>query len=159
MTVKVEMIVANFGRMLIEVDTEVAPITAANFLQLVDKGFYNGLTFHRIVPKFVIQGGCPLGTGTGGSGKNIKGEFKINGWDNPIKHTKGVISMARSQDYNSASSQFFIMVGDAPHLDGSYAAFGKVIEGYEIADTISKLPHTGKNLGLEPVVIEHVARI
>ena len=159
MTVKVEMIVANFGRMLIEVDTEIAPITAANFLQLVDKGFYNGLTFHRIVPKFVIQGGCPLGTGTGGSGKNIKGEFKTNGWDNPIKHTKGVISMARSQDYNSASSQFFIMVGDAPHLDGNYAAFGKVIEGYEVADTISKLPHTGKNLGLEPVVIERVARI
>jgi peptidyl-prolyl cis-trans isomerase B (cyclophilin B) len=159
MTVKVEMIVTNFGRMLIEVDTEVAPITAANFLQLVDKGFYNGLTFHRIVPKFVIQGGCPLGTGTGGSGKNIKGEFKTNGWDNPIKHTKGILSMARSQDYNSASSQFFIMVGDAPHLDGNYAAFGKVIEGYEVADTISKLPHTGKNLGLEPVIIERVARI
>lgn len=159
MTTKVEMIVTGFGRMVIEVDSEVAPITAANFLQLVDKGFYNGLTFHRIVPKFVIQGGCPLGTGTGGSGKNIKGEFKANGWDNPIKHTKGVLSMARSQDHNSASSQFFIMVGDAPHLDGNYAAFGKVIEGYEVADTISRLPHTGKNLGLEPVVIERVARI
>ncbi len=159
MIVKIKMEVANFGAMLIDIDTEAAPVTAANFLELVDKGFYNGLTFHRIVPKFVIQGGDPVGNGTGGSGKNIRGEFKANGWNNPIAHTKGVISMARSQEFNSASSQFFIMVGDAPHLDGNYAAFGRVVEGYEVADAISKLPHTGKNLGLEPVVITKVARI
>lgn len=159
MIVKVKIVIAAFGSMIVEVDTDAAPLTAANFLGLVDQGFYNGLTFHRIVPNFVIQGGCPLGTGTGGSGKQIKGEFKSNGWDNPIKHTKGVISMARAQDPNSASSQFFIMVGNAPHLDGNYAAFGKVIEGYEVADTISRLPHTGKNLGLEPVVIESITRI
>lgn len=159
MIVKIKMEVASFGSMLIEIDTEAAPVTAANFLELVDKGFYNGLTFHRIVPKFVIQGGDPSGNGTGGSGKNIRGEFKANGWDNPIAHTKGVISMARAQDFNSASSQFFIMVGDAPHLDGNYAAFGRVVEGYEVADTISKLPHTGKNLGLEPVVISKVTRV
>ena len=159
MIVNVKIEIAAFGTMVVEVDTEAAPITAANFLDLVDKGFYNGLTFHRIVPNFVIQGGCPLGNGTGGSGKNIKGEFKSNGWDNPIKHTKGVISMARAQDPNSASSQFFIMVGNAPHLDGNYAAFGKVVQGYEVADTISRLPHTGKNLGLEPVVIQSITRL
>ena len=112
------------GVIEIELDPAAAPITCENFLKLVHAGFYDGLTFHRIIPGFMIQGGCPNGNGTGGPGWNIKGEFTGNGVQNPIKHTRGVISMARAMDPNSAGSQFFIMHKDAPHLDGQYAAFG-----------------------------------
>lgn len=124
----------------LELYPDIAPETVANFKSLVEEGFYDGLTFHRIIKGFMIQGGDPLGNGMGGSDKNIKGEFKMNGFDNPLKHTRGVISMARSQMPNSASSQFFIMHEDAPHLDGSYAAFGKVTKGIEIVDEIADTP-------------------
>lgn len=120
----------------IELNPAVAPITCENFEKLVKQGFYNGLTFHRVIPGFMIQGGCPLGNGTGGPGWHIKGEFARNGVANDLKHTRGVISMARAMDPNSAGSQFFIMVEKAPHLDGEYAAFGKVTEGMEVADAI-----------------------
>ena len=119
-----------------ELYPEIAPETVANFEKLVNEGFYDGLTFHRVIPGFMIQGGCPLGNGTGGPGYGIKGEFAANGFENNLKHDRGVLSMARAMDPNSAGSQFFIMVEKAPHLDGSYAAFGKIIEGMEAADTI-----------------------
>jgi len=125
------------GIIEIELNESAAPITCENFVKLVNSGFYNGLTFHRVIPGFMIQGGCPLGTGTGGPGWNIKGEFAMNGVNNPIKHTRGVISMARSQNPNSAGSQFFIMHKNAPHLDGQYAAFGKVVSGIEVVDRIA----------------------
>ena len=124
----------------IELNEEVAPITCENFKKLVSEGFYNGLTFHRVIPGFMIQGGCPLGNGTGGPGWNIKGEFAANGVNNPIKHTRGVISMARSMNPNSAGSQFFIMHKDAPHLDGQYAAFGCVMDGMDVVDRIANQP-------------------
>ena len=124
----------------IELNEEVAPITCENFKKLVSEGFYNGLTFHRVIPGFMIQGGCPLGNGTGGPGWNIKGEFAANGVNNPIKHTRGVISMARSMNPNSAGSQFFIMHKDSPHLDGQYAAFGMVIDGMDVVDEIASQP-------------------
>lgn len=120
----------------IELYPDVAPNTVANFVSLVRKGFYDGLTFHRIVPGFVIQGGDPTGTGAGGPGYTIFGEFTANGFPNNLRHTRGVISMARTQDPNSAGSQFFIMVADAPHLDGQYAAFGRVISGMDEVDRI-----------------------
>lgn len=119
-----------------ELYPEIAPNTVNNFIELVSKGFYDGLIFHRVIPGFMIQGGCPEGTGMGGPGYGIKGEFNLNGFNNELKHSKGVLSMARAQHPNSAGSQFFIMVADAPHLDGSYAAFGKLIEGQEVADEI-----------------------
>lgn len=119
-----------------EIYPEIAPETVANFEKLVNEGFYDGLTFHRVIPGFMIQGGCPLGNGTGGPGYGIKGEFAANGFENNLKHDRGVLSMARAMDPNSAGSQFFIMVEKAPHLDGSYAAFGRIIEGMEAADTI-----------------------
>lgn len=128
------------GEIELELYPEAAPETVANFKSLVEEGFYDGLTFHRIIKGFMIQGGDPLGNGMGGSGKCVKGEFAMNGFDNPIKHTRGVISMARSQMPNSASSQFFIMHADAPHLDGSYAAFGRVTKGMEIVDEIAETP-------------------
>ena len=112
------------------------PITVTNFVNLVNKGFYNGLTFHRIIDGFMIQGGCPLGNGTGNSGENIKGEFAQNGYNNPIAHERGVLSMARSSAPDSASCQFFIMHQAAPHLDGAYAAFGRVLSGIEVVDAI-----------------------
>ena len=125
----------NGKKIEIELYPEVAPITCENFEKLVKDGFYNGLTFHRVIPGFMIQGGCPEGTGMGGPGWNIKGEFMANGVANNIKHTRGVISMARAMNPNSAGSQFFIMHEDAPHLDGQYAAFGKVVSGMdEIAE-------------------------
>ena len=127
----------NGGKIELELYPEHAPKTVENFENLVKEGFYNGLTFHRIIPGFMIQGGDPLGNGMGGSEKNIVGEFRANGHNNPIKHERGVISMARAKDPDSASSQFFIMVGDADWLDGQYAAFGKVVEGYEIAQKIA----------------------
>ncbi len=119
-----------------ELYPEVAPNTVNNFISLVNKGFYNGLIFHRVIPGFMIQGGDPNGMGIGGPGYAIKGEFRQNRFPNDLKHERGVLSMARTMAPNSAGSQFFIMVEDAPHLDGSYAAFGKVIEGIEAADTI-----------------------
>ena len=120
----------------IELYPDIAPISCENFEKLVNQGFYDGLTFHRVIPGFMIQGGCPKGNGTGGPGWQIKGEFASNGVPNPLKHTRGVLSMARSMMPNSAGSQFFIMHEDAPHLDGQYAAFGKVIEGIEEVDKI-----------------------
>ena len=126
----------------IELDHSAAPITCENFEKLVKDGFYNGLTFHRIIPGFMIQGGDPQGTGMGGPGWHIKGEFLQNGVANPIKHTRGVISMARSMDPNSAGSQFFIMHMDAPHLDKQYAAFGKVTEGMDVVDAIARTPRS-----------------
>lgn len=126
----------NDEKIVIELDPTAAPNTVANFISLVEKGFYDGLIFHRVIPDFMIQGGDPEGNGTGGAGYSIKGEFSENGVENHLKHERGVLSMARSNDPNSASSQFFIMVKEAPHLDGQYAAFGKVIEGMEVVDGI-----------------------
>ena len=124
------------GIMRAELYPEVAPISVNNFISLIQKGYYNGLIFHRCIPGFMIQGGCPEGTGTGGPGYSIKGEFAQNGVTNDLLHDRGVLSMARSSMPNSAGSQFFVMVERAPHLDGQYAAFGKVIEGLEVADAI-----------------------
>lgn len=121
----------------IELDKKAAPVTVENFEKLVKDKFYDGLIFHRVIPGFMIQGGDPEGTGMGGPGWHIKGEFAANGWDNPIAHTRGVISMARAQDPNSAGSQFFIMHADANYLDGQYAAFGKVVKGIEVVDKIA----------------------
>jgi len=140
----------------LELDETAAPITAANFKKLVSEGFYDGLTFHRIIPGFMIQGGDPAGNGTGGSKENIKGEFQSNGFKNPIKHTRGVISMARAQDPNSASSQFFIMHADAPHLDGMYAAFGHVTEGMDVVDKIASVKTDFRDKPLQPVVMKKV---
>ncbi len=126
------------GTMKAELYPEVAPITVKNFVKLVEEGFYDGLTFHRIIDGFMIQGGDPLGNGMGGSEESIKGEFLANGVKNDLKHERGVLSMARSMNPNSASSQFFIMHANSPHLDGQYAAFGKVIEGIEVVDEIVK---------------------
>ncbi|HIT00109.1 MAG TPA: peptidylprolyl isomerase [Candidatus Faecaligallichristensenella faecipullorum] len=120
-----------------ELYPEIAPNTVASFVSLVEKGFYDGLIFHRVIPGFMIQGGDPTGTGMGGPGYTIRGEFSGNGFKNDLKHTRGVLSMARSMMPNSAGSQFFIMHADAPHLDGQYAAFGKVIEGLDAVDTIA----------------------
>ena len=139
-----------------ELYPEAAPITVQNFIDLVQKGFYNGLTFHRVISGFMIQGGCPNGTGTGGPGYQIKGEFASNGVDNPIKHTRGVISMARAMDPNSAGSQFFIMHQDAPHLDGSYAAFGKVTEGMDVVDEIASVRTDWNDKPLQPQVIKEI---
>ena len=132
----VEIQVEDYGVIKAELDADAAPITVTNFVDLAEDGFYDGLTFHRIISGFMIQGGDPNGNGTGGSDKTIKGEFADNGVENPIAHERGVLSMARSRDMDSASSQFFIMLEDAPHLDGQYAAFGKVTEGMEIVDKI-----------------------
>ena len=131
--------IKNYGKIELELDADTAPITVANFAKLVNEGFYDGLTFHRIMEGFMMQGGCPEGTGYGGSSENIKGEFKLNGVENNISHVRGVISMARSTNYNSASSQFFIVHKDSQKsLDGMYAAFGKVISGMEYVDKICK---------------------
>ena len=136
--VRIEM--ENGAIMELELYPEIAPITVANFEKLVKSGFYDGLCFHRVIPGFMIQGGDPLGNGMGGSDEKIKGEFKANGVNNELKHERGVISMARSFDKNSASSQFFIMHKNAPHLDGSYAAFGRVVSGIEVVDEIASIP-------------------
>ena len=150
-------ITMNSGKTIrLELYPEIAPITVENFLDLVNKGFYNGLTFHRIIPGFMIQGGDPSGNGTGGPGYSIKGEFKSNGVNNTIKHERGVISMARAFDPNSAGSQFFIMHKDAPHLDGEYAAFGKVIEGLETVDEIASVETGFQDAPVKKVVMEQV---
>lgn len=140
----------------IEVDEQAAPVTAANFLKLVKEGFYDGLTFHRIIPGFMIQGGDPKGNGTGGSSQTIKGEFASNGFNNPIHHVRGVISMARAMDPDSASSQFFIMHDDAAYLDGQYAAFGKVVEGMDVVDEIASVPTGFNDRPVTPVVMKRV---
>ena len=130
----------NGGKIELELYPDAAPKTVANFLKLVGEGFYDGLIFHRVIPGFMIQGGDPQGNGMGGAKDNVVGEFRANGFNNPIKHTRGVISMARAYNPNSASSQFFIMHANAPHLDGQYAAFGKVVSGMEVVDEIASIP-------------------
>jgi len=130
----------NGGKIELELCPEAAPKTVANFLKLVGEGFYDGLTFHRVIPGFMIQGGDPQGNGMGGLKEKLVGEFAANGHENPIKHVRGVISMARAFDPNSASCQFFIMHKDAPHLDGQYAAFGRVTSGIEVVDEIAAIP-------------------
>ncbi len=132
-----EIVVKDYGTIKLELDGDTAPITVQNFMDLANAGFYDGLTFHRIIAGFMIQGGDPAGNGTGGSDHNIKGEFIANGIDNPISHKKGVISMARAQDPDSASSQFFIVHEDSDFLDGQYAAFGHVTEGQDVVDSIA----------------------
>ncbi len=141
----------------LELYPEKAPVTVANFEKLVGEGFYDGLTFHRVISGFMIQGGCPKGDGTGGPKDKIKGEFKANGFpENDIKHTRGVISMARAMDPNSAGSQFFIMHRDSPHLDGQYAAFGRVIEGIEAVDEIAAVETDYSDKPKTPVVIKRI---
>ena len=139
-----------------ELYPEIAPNTVNNFLSLVNKGFYNGLIFHRVIRGFMIQGGDPEGTGMGGPDYSIKGEFKINGFQNDLKHTAGVLSMARSMMPDSAGSQFFIMHKDSPHLDGQYAAFGKVVEGMEIVNAIAETATDYSDRPLEEQVMETV---
>lgn len=157
---KIEISIKNYGIIQLELDPSQAPITVENFVGLVNSGFYNGLTFHRIIKGFMIQGGDPLGNGTGGSDKEIKGEFASNGVDNNIKHLRGVISMARSSFPDSASSQFFIVHQDSPHLDGDYAAFGHVISGIEVVDKICEntpvQDRNGTVLKADQPVIEYI---
>lgn len=156
-----------------ELFPEVAPISVSNFVSLIQQGFYNNLIFHRVIPGFMIQGGCPIKNGTGGPGYGIKGEFKMNKVENSLKHTRGVLSMARAMHPDSAGSQFFIMHQDAPHLDGQYAAFGQVISGLEAVDRIAKVsrspqdrPHEEQSMvsvkvelnGFEPLAFEKLPR-
>ena len=158
----VAMHIKNYGSIVIELYPEVAPNTVNSFISLVKSGYYDNNTFHRLVPGFVLQGGDPTGTGTGGPGYTIKGEFSSNGFENTLKHEKGIVSMARSQDKDSAGSQFFIMLGTAEHLDGEYAPFGKVIDGMDIVEQIEKKEtilneETGQllnNLSLEKSLID-----
>lgn len=147
---------ANGKVMKAELYPEIAPNTVKNFVSLVNKGYYNGLIFHRVIPGFMIQGGCPDGTGMGGPGYSIKGEFGINGFNNPLKHTTGVLSMARAYDPNSAGSQFFIMVENSPHLDRQYAAFGKLIEGEDVAKEIVSTKTDRSDRPYEDQVMESV---
>lgn len=139
-----------------ELYPEIAPNTVNNFISLVKKGFYDGTIFHRVIPGFMIQGGDPEGSGMGGPGYGIKGEFAANGFQNDLRHTRGVLSMARSMRPNSAGSQFFVMVADAPHLDGQYAAFGKVIEGMETADAIVSAKRDYSDRPYEDQIMEKV---
>ena len=135
-----EIVIKDYGTIQLELYADTAPITVANFAKLADEGFYDGLTFHRIISGFMIQGGCPQGTGMGGPGYSIKGEFSSNGFTNNLRHERGVISMARTMMPNSAGSQFFIMHKNSPHLDGQYAGFGRVIEGMDVVDEIANTP-------------------
>lgn len=139
-----------------ELYPEIAPNTVNNFISLVQKGFYNGLIFHRVIPGFMIQGGCPQGNGTGGPGYSIPGEFTANGYNNDLRHTRGVLSMARAMDPDSAGSQFFIMHEDAPHLDGQYAAFGQVLEGMDAVDKIAATKTGWGDKPLTPQVMQKV---
>lgn len=142
----IQIDIADYGTITAELDADTAPITVSNFMKLTESGFYNGLTFHRVISGFMIQGGDPNANGTGGSDQKIKGEFRANGVENDIAHERGVLSMARSMANDSASSQFFIMHEAAPHLDGQYAAFGKVLSGMEVVDTIcARVPVTDYN--------------
>ncbi|HAL73709.1 MAG TPA: peptidylprolyl isomerase [Clostridiales bacterium] len=160
MSTKAIITMENGGRIVVELDPAQAPLTAANFVKLANEHFYDGLIFHRVIPGFMIQGGCPNGTGMGGPGYQIKGEFSGNGVANSIKHDRGVISMARAMDPNSAGSQFFIMHQKSPHLDGQYAAFGRVIEGMPVVDEIAET-QTGRQdrplneQRIRSIVIEH----
>ncbi|MCI1269858.1 MAG: peptidylprolyl isomerase [Ruminococcus sp.] len=149
----------NGKKIKIELYPEIAPISCENFEKLVKQGFYDGLCFHRVIPGFMIQGGCPNGTGTGGPGWQIKGEFSSNGIKNDLKHTRGVLSMARSMAPDSAGSQFFIMHADAPHLDGSYAAFGKVTEGMDVVDEIAQAPTNRADKPVTPQIMKKVTII
>ena len=151
-----KIVVKDYGIIRVELDREHAPITVDNFVKLVNSGFYNGLTFHRIIKGFMIQGGCPKGNGTGGPGYTIKGEFSSNGVNNPLLHKRGVISMARAMHPDSAGSQFFIMHQDAPHLDGQYAAFGHVIEGIEVVDAIADVRTDYYDRPLISVIIDNI---
>ena len=144
------------GKMVAELYPDVAPNTVNNFISLVQSGFYNGLIFHRVIPGFMIQGGCPNGTGMGGPGYTIKGEFARNGVKNDLKHDRGVLSMARAMHPDSAGSQFFIMVAPAPHLDGQYAAFGQVTGNVEEAIRISEVPTDWNDKPKTPVVIQSI---
>ena len=144
------------GTIVLELYPEIAPISVANFISLANSGFYDGVIFHRVIPGFMIQGGDPEGTGMGGPGYSIRGEFSRNGFENPLKHTLGVLSMARSMRPNSAGSQFFIMTGIAPHLDGSYAAFGRVLEGNEHA---ARIQNVRRNHQDRPLVDQVIASI
>ena len=146
----------NGGEIKLELYPDVAPQSVYNFIYLIGQHFYDGKIFHRVIPGFMIQGGCPKGNGTGGPGWNIKGEFAANGVSNPIKHTRGVISMARAMDPNSAGSQFFIMHQDAPHLDGQYAAFGHVVSGMDVVDEIAAVATDWNDKPRTPVVMEKV---
>lgn len=146
----------NGAKMRGELYEDIAPKSVENFVKLVEEGFYNGLIFHRVIPGFMIQGGCPDGTGMGGPGYSIPGEFSANGFKNDLKHTRGVLSMARAMDPDSAGSQFFIMVADAPHLDGQYAAFGKITEGMEEADRIVGMPRNMMDKPNEDQVIKTI---
>lgn len=146
----------NGDKIKAELYPEIAPNTVNNFISLVKKGYYNGLIFHRVIKGFMIQGGCPEGTGTGGPGYSIKGEFSQNGFENNLKHTEGVLSMARSMMPDSAGSQFFIMHKTSPHLDGSYAAFGKVIEGMDVVDRIAETKTDFADRPLEEQVMQSV---
>lgn len=158
----VAMYIQNYGSIVIELYPDVAPNTVNNFISLVESGFYDNNTFHRLVPGFVLQGGDPNGTGTGGPGYTIKGEFSENGFENNLKHTKWIVSMARGQDYDSAGSQFFIMLGDSESLDGQYAAFGEVIDGKENINQIVRNegvsdPDSGKlthNLTIKKAIVD-----
>lgn len=152
--VTIEM--ATGEKIKIELYPEVAPNTVKNFVSLVKKGFYNGLTFHRIIPGFMIQGGCPEGTGMGNPGYRIKGEFTRNQFKNDLKHSRGVISMARAMNFDSAGSQFFIMHENSPHLDGQYASFGKVIEGMDVVDKIANVKTDYNDMPDEPQVMAKV---
>lgn len=153
---KITITMENGGVMTGELYEDIAPITVENFEKLAKSGFYDGLTFHRVIPGFMIQGGDPDGNGMGGPGYTIKGEFAKNGVKNDLRHTTGVLSMARAMDPNSAGSQFFIMVADAPHLDGDYAAFGKITEGMDVAQEIANVPRDWNDMPDEPVVIKTI---
>ena len=144
------------GVMKLELYPDIAPISVNNFLSLAGKGFYDGLTFHRVIPDFMIQGGDPKGDGTGGPGYRIKGEFYMNNVKNDLKHTRGVLSMARANEYNSAGSQFFIMHKDSPFLDGQYAAFGKLIEGEDVLDKIAAVETNSMDKPMQPQVMKTV---
>jgi peptidyl-prolyl cis-trans isomerase B (cyclophilin B) len=159
MNQKVKLTVRDKGDIVIELRPDAAPASVANFLKLVDGGFYNGKIFHRVIPGFMIQGGCPLGNGTGGPGYCIKGEFGANGVHNPLKHTRGVISMARAQNPDSAGSQFFIMHKDSPFLDGNYAAFGVCISGMDVVDAVAAAKTDSADKPLEAQIIERAERL
>ena len=153
--IKIEM--ENGDVIKAELYPEVAPNTVNNFLSLVRKGFYNGLIFHRVIEGFMLQGGCPEGSGMGGPGYHIKGEFSANGFQNDLAHTEGVLSMARAMDPDSAGSQFFIMHKVSPHLDGAYAAFGKVIEGMDVVNRIAQVDTDYSDRPIEPQVMKKVS--
>jgi peptidyl-prolyl cis-trans isomerase B (cyclophilin B) len=152
----VTIVMENEEEIILELYPEIAPNTVANFISLIEDDFYDGLIFHRVIPGFMVQGGDPEGAGTGGPGYSIAGEFASNGFDNPLEHERGVLSMARSQSPDSAGSQFFIMVEDSPHLDGDYAGFGKVIEGMETVDEIVTTERDEMDKPLEDQVMKEV---